>query len=355
VATPEGLTIHYFYDPPLANTSHNKSVSGAITTDVSICAIIYKDEIYDHKRSRQWTLDAPIFGVTFGAKNISVHIELPDNYPVRPEAYRQFLRYCEAEQQQVTAKDFADDALKYRPAWLIDLINSLAPADSSSTNDIRDELQRLLNSVRIKTQGPRSSSTGDISVDAGPGAGARPDWDGEVPRDGKTPRVNASDLIAVPTGAKRATISLNAERAPQIIPLHDEAQIEEKGLKGKAARFYPEASQLFVNMLYPAVDEMRRQLELEYASAPDPDWMRQLALNLAERTIIIRVGRAVIYALAKQLNREWTAEDMTRAHSPESLSLAADDYVDALQNVRRRMGRELRTPKQEVVDTIQAV
>jgi hypothetical protein len=102
-------------------------------------------------------------------------------------------------------------------------------------------------------------------------------------------------------------------------------------------------------MHYPAVDDMRRQLELEYAAAPDPDWMRQMALKLAEWTIIIRVGRAVIYALAKQLNREWTAEDI------ESLSLAAYDYVDTLQNARRRMGRELRTAKQEVVDGIQAV
>jgi len=42
-----------------------------------------------------------------------------------------------------------------------------------------------------------------------------------------------------------------------------------------------------------------------------------------------------------------------RAQSPEGLSLAADGYVDALQNARRRMGRELRTPRQEA-DTIQA-
>jgi len=141
----------------------------------------------------------------------------------------------------------------------------------------------------------------------------------------------------------------------EIIPLHDEAQIEDKGLKGKAARFYPEAGQLFVNMRYAAVDEMRKQLEIEYAAAPDPDSMRRMAVELAERTITIRVGRAVIFALAKQLNREWTAEDMTRAQSPESLSLAADDFVDALQNARRRMGQALRTVKQESEEILQPV
>lgn len=353
VTTPQGIKVHYFYDPPLANTSHNKSVSGAITTDVSICAIVHKNEIYDLKRGRQWTLDAPIFGVTFGAKNISVHIELPDDYPARPEAYRQFLRYREGDQRQVTVQDFAELALEHRPAWLISLINSLAPADSGSTNEIRDELQRLLNNLRVRSQSPRASHMGDVFVDTGVGAGARVDREGEGARDGKTPRVTADDLLAVPAGAKRATVSLNSERAPEIIPLHDEAQIEEKGLKGKAARFYP--GQLFVNMRYPAVDEMRRQLELEYAAAPDPESMRRMALELAERTIIIRVGRAVIYALAKQLNREWTTEDMARAQSPESLSLAADDFVDALQNARRRMGQALRTGKQEADDALQTV
>jgi len=105
-------------------------------------------------------------------------------------------------------------------------------------------------------------------------------------------------------------------------------------------------------MRYPAVDELRKQLEIEYAAAPDPDSMRRMALELAERTITVRVGRAVIYALAKQLNREWTTEDMARAQSPESLSLAADDFVDALQNARRRMGQALRTGKQETEDAI---
>jgi hypothetical protein len=355
VATPEGIKIHYFYDPPLANTSHNKSVSGAITTDVSICAIVHKDEIYDVKRGRQWTLDAPIYGVTFGAKHISIHIELPPDYQVRPEAYRQFLRYREGDQRQVLVQDFSALALENRPQWLIDIINSFAPADSGNTNEIRAELQQLLNNLRVKSQSPRINSAGDTFVEAGPGPGGRSERGGDGPRDGKLPRVTADDLLAVPAGAKRATISLNAERAPEITPLHDEAQIEEKGLKGKAARFYPEAGQLFVNMRYNAVDEMRKQLEIEYAAAPDLESMRRMAIELAERTITIRIGRAVIYALAKKLNQEWKDEDMARAYSPESLSLAADDFVDALQNARRRMGQALRTVRQEVEENLEVV
>ena len=70
VSTAAGITVHYFYDPPLKSTSHNASVSGAMTTDVSTCAIVHKNEMYDLKRGRQWTLDAPIFGIAFGAKQM---------------------------------------------------------------------------------------------------------------------------------------------------------------------------------------------------------------------------------------------------------------------------------------------
>jgi hypothetical protein len=82
--------------------------------------------------------------------------------------------------------------------------------------------------------------------------------------------------------------------------------------------------------------------------------MRKMASELAERTMALRVGRAVVYASAKQLNREWTAEDMARAQSPESLSLAADDFMDAMQNARRKMGQALRTGKGETPRSVSA-
>ncbi|MET4043228.1 hypothetical protein [Bradyrhizobium sp. RT6a] len=100
-------------------------------------------------------------------------------------------------------------------------------------------------------------------------------------------------------------------------------------------------------MHYHSIAEMRTQLELEYAHAPEPEAMRRMTKEFAERTMIIRVGRAVVYALAKQLNQEWTTEDMARAQSPESLSIAADDFIDGLQNVRRRMGIALRAVRSE--------
>ncbi len=90
---------------------------------------------------------------------------------------------------------------------------------------------------------------------------------------------------------------------------------------------------------------MRTQLESEYADASDPEMMRVLVKQHAERTIILRVGRTVVYALAKQLNKEWDQKALDAAFAPESLSMAADDFADALQNVRRDIGRRLRVSR----------
>jgi hypothetical protein len=73
--------------------------------------------------------------------------------------------------------------------------------------------------------------------------------------------------------------------------------------------------------------------------------MRSLVKQHAERTIILRVGRTVVYALAKQLNKEWDQKALAAAFSPKSLSMAADDFADALQNVRRDVGGRLRVTR----------
>jgi hypothetical protein len=347
VQCADGIKIHYLYDAPYDKTTgsgHNRSISGAIASAVSTCAVVHKDEMYDVRKGRNWTFDAPIFGIPFGAKHISVHIELPDEYDVVPDGYRQFLRYGQGEQPNVTANDFAELVREHRPRWLIDLIHSFAP-DSTSSDEIRNELQKLLNQLRVSRRSPKIDLLGKIQVDKGTGAASEPGYG--IGNNGGTDngRNKPSDLSIVPVGAKRAEMFKNVERAPEIIPLRDETEIEEKGLKGRSARFVMESGVLFVNMLYPSIEEMRALLENEYADASDPETMRALVKQHAERTIILRVGRTVVYALAKQLNKEWDQKALETASSPESLSMAADDFTDTLQNVRRDIGRKLRVSR----------
>ncbi|MEJ0062462.1 MAG: hypothetical protein WDO70_04485 [Alphaproteobacteria bacterium] len=83
--------------------------------------------MYDVGKGRGWTQNAPIFGIPFGARHISVHVELPDDAAVISDGYRQFLRYAKGEQEQVSVKDFAELVRDHRPQWLLDLIRSFAP------------------------------------------------------------------------------------------------------------------------------------------------------------------------------------------------------------------------------------
>ncbi|WLA51682.1 ATP-binding protein [Bradyrhizobium elkanii] len=264
VSVAGGIKIHYLYDAQYNGTGHNKSISGAIASAVSTCAVVYRDEMYDLKKGRQWTFDAPIFGIPFGAKHISVHIELPESFSVVSEAYRQFLQYAAGDQSRLQASDFADLVRDNRPPWLIEVIHSFAP-DSRTSDQIRDELQRLLNQLRVRRVSPKVTPQGgtNVSQGVGPAIDAVPGVNSG--NGGPGQKARPTDLSVIPTGAKRAEMFKNLERAPEIIPLNTDEEIDEKGLKGRAARYVMEAGQLFVNMQYPAIGEMRAQLEAEYA------------------------------------------------------------------------------------------
>lgn len=346
VTLPSGIQLHYIYDEKFGDTAHNKSISGAIASAVSTAAIVFRDEMYGLLTGRSWLVEAPTFGIPFGAKHISVHIELPEDFRVRPEGYRQFLRYVDGEQKQVEVADFAVQVLENRPEWLIDLIHSLAPNTADSNEEIRERLQELLNRLRVKTTSPRQDSDGDLSLGSGEGTAMIASRRGGSSSGGE-PRLEHVDLSVARSGAQMARMSQNMERAPKLIPLDEEAEIEDKSIKGRAARYYAKTGELFINMRYPAVDAMREQLEQEYAHAPDIEIMKSMALGHARNSMIQRAGLAVVFALAKRLNKEWDEEAMAKALEPESLSLAADNHFDSLQDARRAIGKALKVRRSD--------
>lgn len=337
-----GMKLHYIYDEPMRDTSHNRSVSGSIASNLSTCAVVFKGEMYAVLTGRSWTIEAPSFGIPFGARHISVHIELPDDYLVLPEGYRQFLRYADGEQDQVEAKDFALQVLENRPEWLVDLIHSMAPNSGDSSDEIRNRLQELLNKLRIRSSSPRVDHDGSLDVDQGEGRGSIEGGTARGSSSGSSGHHKPDDLTVVQTGAQMARMAQNLERAPKLIPLDDVSDIEDKQIVGRAGRYYSASGELFINMTYPAVDLMHEQLGREYAQAPDPEVMQRMARGLSRNSMINRVGLAVVFALAKRINKEWDEEAMGKALQPESLSLAADNYFESLQDARRMLGKTLK-------------
>ncbi|WP_448503132.1 hypothetical protein [Sphingomonas sp.] len=89
----------------------------------------------------------------------------------------------------------------------------------------------------------------------------------------------------------------------------------------------------------------QEHLQLRYATYEDPELVRELARQWAEKLVMGRVGYAVVYAQAKQLVREWTSDDVKKALEPESLSLAADGWRDAVSGAYRSLSRRFGTGK----------
>lgn len=352
----EGIKIHYYYDPAYQDGGHNKSISGSLTSSVSTVGLVFRGEMYDVRKGRKWAGDAPAFGVPFGARHISVHVELPASFPVRHEPYRRFIQLTAGDQRQLLVEDFAELVFRNRPEWLIDFINSLAPKASASTEDLRKELQDLLNELRVKTQSPRIAEDGLHLVEEGGARGAKPDHKENSRDDGTRPPVSPTDLVFNRTGTKRANISKNLEQAPEIIPLRDPEDVTDKGLASKAARYVRETNQLFVNLTYSAVAATQEHLERRYATYDDPEIVRELARQWSERLVMGRVGYAVIYAQAKQLVREWTSDDVKKALEPESLSLAADGWRDAVSTAYRSISSRLGAarPRDETEELVAA-
>lgn len=350
-----GVTIHFYFDPPYKNTSHNQSVSGSFASNLSTVAIVYKGEMYDVRKSQKWKVDAPMFGIPFGAKHISVHIEIPDEFPVRNEPYRRFLQLKSGEQREVTVEDFAELVYRNRPQWLIERINEFAPKSSTDTSELRKELQQMLNNLRLRVQSPRETPLGDQPVSDGGARGAQPDGHGG---DGKTEDVDANkpdELIFNPSGAKRASISKNMEQPPEFIQLRDEQDIEDHGITGKAAAYIDTTNELFVNMLYPSINDTKEDLTVRYGNHEDPELVRYLATEWAERIFLGRIGYAVVYAKAKQLNRVWAPEDVKRALDPVCLSLAADGWRDVISSAYHSLGRRLRTVHSKETESMEVL
>jgi hypothetical protein len=325
--TPSGISIHYRYYPPVVGAP--QPAFGAMAHPRGLGCIVYKDEIYDPRIGPRWGLDAPTYGIPFGAKFCSVFVELPDDYLVRPEAYRQFLRFRGGDQRQVFLQDFGQLVTAYLPAWLKAIIRSHGPQQEKFVDEIEDELRDLVMELGITPEfmpSPPSARSAEAKPSPKPTV--------QRPADQREPKAPPKPPVPPPSPPRKF------ERPPEIIGLDSDELIEERGLKGRAAKFYQTSHQLFVNLKYPAVLAVAAQLEAEFDAALNAERMRGVAQSVAGWAITRRIARALIYSLSKKA-AGWPAEDVKRAQSPESFSLIADDWATIVEPARKRMEADL--------------
>ncbi len=341
-----GIVVHYIHDPKHEQSGHSlSSRANPATASTTFCALVYKGERYDFKNRISWSAAAPNFGIPFGSKVLTIEIEIPSSMAL-PTQYRDGLVWPE-DRSPLLAEHFAEDVRELMPGWFKEIIRAQSPESDENLDDLQADLQKLLDEFRVPTitlsSSKRSSSTPTESYDEGMDTSSPTELDTDFP--GNVEDLNHIDSVVpdpknqiaikkkvrkAPEGsiASRATKAL--ERVPEIKILTDPDEISDKDIKGRAGRYYKEAQTLFINGHYNIVDRMASELEVELRNFGEPEIVRTQTINAARHYMAFRVGKLTCFAISKRLSEDWSVDDLDRATSPESLSMAADDYKQSI-------------------------
>lgn len=347
-----GVKIQYVHDPKHANYSHSISaLNNPTTSSTSFCALVHRGERYDFRTGTKWSAVAPNFGIPFGSTVLTVEIYLPDDGAL-PNQYRDALTTVE-ERNPISADDYAAKVRELMPEWVKEVVRKAHPPRDEKLDDLQHDLQKLLDEFRLPTstfvkslRSPVRTEQGDLGLDDAHSADIDP-MDGEEDRflrgEGSSGmRATEKKVRKAPEGARLSKEALAMERAPTIEILDDPTEIDEKQMKGRAGRFYKDAQRLFINGLYASVDRMTAELEVHFAGRAEAEALRGIIVRAAQRSMAFRVGKATCYAISKRIVDGWSLEDLDRATSPESLSMAADDYRQSMTAARKWISAELK-------------
>jgi hypothetical protein len=322
VRLPDGLVIHYAYDPPHSerpgvNASH---AAGPQNAD-AVAALVHRDEMYGLLRDQGWRREAPNFGVPFAARHVSILVELPDDYPVQVDGYREFLRYRAGDQAQARLLDFAGLVTRHQPAWLSKLLSDASPAALYAA-EVQQEMQEMLAELGVPRRRPRQQPP--------------------VPKDATVPKEALAPRAAATPPEPQPPKPLVVENAPALFLLRNQQELADRDLTYRAACYYPESHQLHINLTYPAVAETARMLVDGAPEGVDMEAVLDLAQSVAERAMVLRVARALTYGLSKRAAPQgWRDTHMRVLLSPESLSLAAEDLRTGWADTEAAMAQAL--------------
>lgn len=340
-----GIRVRFIHDPKHENGHTLSARANPATSSTTFCALVHKNERYDFKSRKGWSAAAPNFGIPFGSRVLTVEIELPDEAAL-PSQYRDTLTYP-ADRELVVAEHFAHLVRELMPDWVRDVIRSESPQRDDKLDDLKDDLQRLLDEYRLPApvlRPSRNEAAEPIEPSEDGFSEPEPTNDDpigdllqtlDITASGNAKREGEKKVRLAPAGAKPSELSRALEKAPEIVILDSEEEIAAKQIQGRAGVFYRDVQTIFVNALYPAVPRMAAELAREFPDDDDPELTRTLVTQAAQRWTAFRVGKAVCYALAKRIVDDWSWADMEKATTAESLSVAADDYRQSIASAKK--------------------
>lgn len=347
-----GVQVQYIHDPKHHSYSHSLSaLANPATSSTTFCALVHRGERYDFRTGKKWSAVAPNYGIPFGSTVLTIEILLPDDSAL-PSQYRDALTTV-GDRSVVSTDDYAGKVRDLMPEWVKTVIREAHPPRDENLEDLQNDLQKLLDEFRLPTKtyakssdAPDRSEHSDIGTDeATPTDIESVNGDeGRFLREGRHNGQRATDskIRKAPEGARLSKEAQALERAPKIEILDQPSDIDDKQIKGRAGRYYKDAQTLFINGLYSAVERMTAEIEPSFVGQMEGEELRRIILKAAQRSTAFRVGKATCFAISKRLVDGWSLEDLDRATSPESLSLAADDYRQSLAAARKWIASELK-------------
>ncbi len=345
VISSDGVKYHFIHDEDYKG--HRMSINrNCLQTDVTFGGIIHKGEIYSLLKGSEWTSHAFKYGINFGGKYIIVMVELPDNYPVVPETNRKNLQYL--DRTTLTLEHFAEQVQQHRPQWIKDLVEEYSPDRSMVVDDVKKKLRELMNELLSK-DAKLLAATADMSVSA--------------------TEEGTAEIIILPTGEPsgvvtyenhqntkkrtRANGSNTATDKSSKYPMFDieilskEEDVIEKDIMDKAGMFVRTGNgTVYVNMTYPVVQKTFDEIATYFPRFEGDELFTETAREIIGKAMIWRICSTVVRALAKHKNHpNWSREDIDRAMSPESLSMAADDCNTDFGPIKSKLSMRFATEK----------
>jgi|TARA_B100001964_G_C14209224_1_gene589645 hypothetical protein len=333
----DNLKGHYYFDgPDETSGGHNFSYKGNVASDRPFCGIVFKDEIYDCRVSQEWYHTAPKLGVPFGQKHISIVIELPEDSNVLPEGYREEIRWNDQEKLRVIIENFATEIREKMPQWLKEKIAELTPRRPAS-DTIKEELRNLLKEMSVISQSLMSAQKGQPSSEGREKTKHLREGSALDKFKKSKSKINRPPLTDV-SGRLNTIRKISTQQIPDFIMIRTEEELKQHpDLHGRGARYVEETNEVYINMLFEPMVLTERLLKKEYSGAGPEEEVDNQVRRISEEMFQLRIGKAIVYSLAKRNKLHWTPEEVEKAFSTETLSIVADGWLDDITDARRKM------------------
>lgn len=339
------VNITYVYDGPWereGNETHITSWVANTATSTIFSGIIYKDEFYDVRGgsnepgSKQWQPTAKECGVLYGYQYFRVFVHIPESKDIVTDHYRTELQQYDFTKKELLFTDYKHEIYNNMPKWFKEKMKQFAPKPMN-LDDVHQELKELFEKVKLQTSAEKIKSN----------------------TSGSKPNTNPNKKPRVTLGARSGNSNQGVSNGAGLVPaiagkqkmIRDIFSIEvldEQDIKGasvsptfkyKAAEYAIDRNVLFINATYPAVI-MAREYLLNAMISP-PEEVEKLASDISISLITKLVGYGLVYGLVKQ-GKPGYEEDFEKAIDPACLSTHADNWVEQIEQAKKRFEKDLK-------------